>query len=183
VAVIGMPFLVLGVPDAKGLRSLAALGAVQLGLPYVLYAWAIKRVTALDSILIPIIEPILNPLWVFLLIGERPGPWGWTLFGLIWGLAVLGIVLKIWFVGRLKGFSIALYLAMGWLVVIALKPLFAMVDHGMIVWIVIGGLCYTLGVIFYALKRMPYHHAVWHLFVLGGSTTHYLGLLFYLAAR
>ncbi len=111
------------------------------------------------------------------------GPWGWTLFGLIWGLAALGIVLKIWFVGRLKAFSIALYLAMGWLVVIALKPLFAMVDHGMIVWIVIGGLCYTLGVIFYSLKRMPYHHAVWHLFVLGGSTTHYLGLLFYLAAR
>jgi len=111
------------------------------------------------------------------------GPWGWTLFGLIWGLAALGIVLKIWFVGRLKAFSIALYLAMGWLVVIALKPLFTMVDHGMIVWIVIGGLCYTLGVIFYALKRMPYHHAIWHLFVLGGSTTHYLGMLFYLAVR
>jgi drug/metabolite transporter (DMT)-like permease len=87
VAVIGMPFLVLGAPDTKGLLSLAALGAVQLGLPYVLYAWAIKRVTALDSILIPIIEPILNPLWVFLLIGERPGSWA-----VVGGLIVLSAV-------------------------------------------------------------------------------------------
>lgn len=109
------------------------------------------------------------------------GPWGWTLFGLIWGLAILGIVLKVWFVGRLKGFSIVLYIAMGWLVVVALKPLFTLVDHGMIVWLVIGGLSYTLGVIFYAAKRMPYHHAIWHLFVLGGSITQYLGILFHLS--
>ncbi len=75
VAVIGIPFLCLGIPDANGLSWLLLLGTLQLGLPYVLYAKAIKRVTALDSILIPIIEPILNPLWVFLLIGERPGRW------------------------------------------------------------------------------------------------------------
>jgi drug/metabolite transporter (DMT)-like permease len=78
VAVVGIPFLAFGIPDTEGLLSLAALGALQLGLPYILYAWAIKQVTALDSILIPIIEPILNPLWVFLLIGERPGPWAVT---------------------------------------------------------------------------------------------------------
>jgi drug/metabolite transporter (DMT)-like permease len=75
VAVIGIPFLSLGIPDAKDLSWLLLMGTLQLGLPYILYAKAIKRVTALDSILIPIIEPILNPLWVFLLIGERPGPW------------------------------------------------------------------------------------------------------------
>jgi drug/metabolite transporter (DMT)-like permease len=75
VAVIGLPFLGYGIPDIKGLFSLAALGTLQLALPYILYARAIKQVTALDSILIPIIEPILNPLWVFLLIGERPGRW------------------------------------------------------------------------------------------------------------
>ena len=109
------------------------------------------------------------------------GPWGWTLFGLIWGLAILGIMLKVFFIGRLKALSIALYLAMGWLVVIAIKPLITLVDHGMIVWIVIGGLSYTLGVIFYLAKRMPYHHAVWHLFVLGGSASHYLGILLYLS--
>jgi drug/metabolite transporter (DMT)-like permease len=75
VAVIGIPFLGLDVPDVRDLSWLLILGALQLGLPYVLYAKAIRHVTALDSILIPIIEPILNPLWVFLLIGERPGPW------------------------------------------------------------------------------------------------------------
>jgi drug/metabolite transporter (DMT)-like permease len=75
VAVIGIPFLYLGVPDVKGLSCLLLMGTLQLGLPYILYARAIKRVTALDSILIPIIEPILNPLWVLLLIGERPGRW------------------------------------------------------------------------------------------------------------
>jgi hemolysin III len=109
------------------------------------------------------------------------GPWGWTLFGLIWGLAITGIVLKVWFVGRFHTFSVILYVAMGWLVVIALKPLFTLVDHRMIMWIVIGGLCYTLGVIFYSAKRMPYHHAVWHLFVLAGSVTQYLGILFHLS--
>ncbi|MBN2224864.1 MAG: hemolysin III family protein [Deltaproteobacteria bacterium] len=109
------------------------------------------------------------------------GPWGWTLFGLIWGLAITGIVLKVWFVGRFNVFSVVLYIAMGWLVVIALKPLFALVDHGMIMWLIIGGLSYTLGVIFYAAKRMPYHHAIWHLFVLGGSISHYFGILLHLS--
>ncbi len=87
VAVIGIPFLRFGVPDAKGFSILIALGALQLGLPYILYARAIKKVTALDSILIPIIEPILNPLWVFLLIGERPGRWA-----MIGGAVVLAAV-------------------------------------------------------------------------------------------
>jgi hemolysin III len=109
------------------------------------------------------------------------GPWGWTLFGLIWGLAIAGILLKVLFIGRLKALSVALYLAMGWLVVIAIKPLITLVDHGMIVWIVVGGLSYTLGVVFYLAKRMPYHHAVWHLFVLGGSASHYFGILLYLS--
>ena len=109
------------------------------------------------------------------------GAWGWTLFGLIWGLAITGIVLKVAFIGRFKAFSVALYIAMGWLVVIAVKPLLAVADRGMMVWLVIGGLSYTLGVIFYAAKRMPYHHAIWHLFVIGGSITQYFGILFHLS--
>jgi drug/metabolite transporter (DMT)-like permease len=75
VAVVGVPFIAVHIPDSKSILLLFILGTVQLGLPYVFYAKAIQHVTALDSILIPIIEPILNPLWVFLLIGERPGPW------------------------------------------------------------------------------------------------------------
>lgn len=87
VAVIGVPFLYLGLPGVKDLSWLLLLGALQLGLPYVLYARAIRRVTALDSIMVPIIEPILNPLWVFLLIGERPGRWA-----LLGGAIVLAAV-------------------------------------------------------------------------------------------
>lgn len=111
------------------------------------------------------------------------GPLGWTLFGLIWGLALSGIALKIFFIGRLKALSIVLYLAMGWLIVFALKPLITMLDRGLIMWIVIGGLSYTLGMIFYGAKKIPYHHSVWHLFVLGGSVSHFLGMLLYLTGK
>ena len=106
------------------------------------------------------------------------GPWGWTIFGLIWGMAIAGIISKLFFIGKLEVLSVLFYIAMGWLIVIAIKPMMAMVPTGMIVWLVIGGLSYTFGVIFYALKKMPYHHAVWHLFVLGGSISHFMGILF-----
>ncbi len=106
------------------------------------------------------------------------GPWGWTIFGLIWGMAIAGIISKLFFVDRFEFLSVLFYLAMGWLIVIAIKPMVAMVPMGMIVWLVIGGLCYTFGVIFFAMRRMPYHHAVWHLFVLGGSISHFMGIFF-----
>ena len=109
------------------------------------------------------------------------GPWGWTLFGLIWGLAIFGIVMKIAFFDRFNALSVVLYILMGWLVVIALKPLLSAAPLGLMVWMGIGGLSYTLGVIFYAWERLPFNHAVWHLFVLGGSISHFFGMLFHLA--
>jgi hemolysin III len=108
------------------------------------------------------------------------GPWGWTLFGLIWAMAISGIVAKAFLTGKYNLISILIYIAMGWLVLIAMKPLIRMVPHGMIVWLFIGGVCYTLGVVFYAIKKVPYFHFVWHLFVLGGSISHFFGMLFYL---
>ncbi len=108
------------------------------------------------------------------------GPWGWTLFGLIWGLAIIGIVLKIAFFDRFNVLSVVLYILMGWLVVIALKPLLSAAPTGLLVWMGIGGLSYTLGVIFYAWERLPFNHAIWHLFVLGGSISHFFGMLFHL---
>ena len=72
-----------------------------------------------------------------------------------------------------------IYLAMGWLVVVAVKPLFAHVPRPGLLWLLFGGLCYTLGTVFYLWKKLPYHHAVWHLFVLGGSVCHYFAILFY----
>lgn len=109
------------------------------------------------------------------------GIWGWTLFGLVWGLAITGIVLKVVRMDRIKHASLALYLIMGWLLVVAIKPMLAQAPHGLLVWLVIGGLIYTLGVVFYACKKIPFNHGIWHLFVLGGSAAHYFGILFYLA--
>jgi hemolysin III len=109
------------------------------------------------------------------------GPWRWIIFGLIWSLAITGIVLKVVNISKTKKFSTALYIGMGWMVIIAIKPILAMIPTGLLVWLVIGGLLYTLGVIFYASKKIPFNHGIWHLFVLGGSIAHYFGILMYLA--
>lgn len=109
------------------------------------------------------------------------GPWRWIIFGLIWSIAITGIILKVMNISKAKKLSTALYVAMGWLVIVAIKPILAMVPAGLLVWLVIGGLLYTFGVIFYVNKKIPYNHGIWHLFVLGGSMAHFFGILFYLA--
>jgi hemolysin III len=114
----------------------------------------------------------------FVLVPLR-GPWGWSLFGVVWGLAVVGVALKFWFAGRFRLVSTLIYLAMGWLVMIAIKPLVAALPSGGVKLLVAGGLCYTGGAVFYLWKRLPYHHAVWHLFVLGGSACHWAAVFCY----
>ncbi|ACN16470.1 putative hemolysin-III related protein [Desulforapulum autotrophicum HRM2] len=109
-----------------------------------------------------------------------PGAWGWTVFGIVWAMAVAGIITKIFLTGKYDKISVLFYIAMGWLIVIAIKPMLQTVPLKLLVWLLIGGLSYTLGIIFYAWEKMPYNHAVWHLFVLGGSITHFFGILFYL---
>ncbi len=111
------------------------------------------------------------------------GTWGWTLFGLIWGLAVLGIVVdSLHSKGARRILPIAIYIVMGWLVLVAFKPLVAALPHAGILWLVAGGLFYTLGIVFYALdKKLRHAHGIWHLFVLAGSICHYLAVLFYVA--
>ncbi len=111
------------------------------------------------------------------------GAWGWTLFGLVWAMAIGGIGAKIFLVGRLRIVSVLYYAAMGWLVVIALKPLLQAVPMGLFVWLLAGGLSYSLGIIFFAWKKLPYNHAIWHLFVLGGSIAHFFGMLLHLTAK
>ena len=107
------------------------------------------------------------------------GAWGWTLFGLVWGIAAIGIVFKLSYTGRFPRISTIIYIAMGWLAVIAIKPLIDNVPTGGLALILAGGLAYTSGVIFYAWKSLPYSHAIWHLFVVGGSVCHFLCVLFY----
>jgi len=111
-----------------------------------------------------------------LLVAMR-GPWGWTLFGLIWSLAVAGLIFELAFLGRFKKVSLAIYIGMGWLAVIAIKPMLTMLPDGLLVYIVLGGVLYTTGIVFYVSKQLPYHHAIWHLFVLAGSAVHFLGML------
>ena len=110
------------------------------------------------------------------LIGGLRGPWGWTLFGIIWGLALAGIVFKLFFTGRFKLVSTLVYVAMGWLVVVATGPLREALPGTTLAWMVGGGLAYTLGTVFY-LSRRPYAHAVWHVFVLAGSVCHFIAVL------
>ncbi|MDX2437838.1 MAG: hemolysin III family protein [Acidobacteriota bacterium] len=105
------------------------------------------------------------------------GRWGWSLFGGIWFLAVVGILLSTVAHGRWRWLSITLYVTMGWLVVVAIKPLVAALDTPALVLVVLGGLAYTGGLVFYAWKKLPYSHAVWHVFVLAGSVLHYFAVL------
>jgi hemolysin III len=114
----------------------------------------------------------------FVLVTLR-GPWGWSLFGVVWGLAVVGVTLKFWFAGRFRVASTIIYIAMGWLVMIAIKPLMAALPAGGLQLLVAGGLCYTGGAVFYLWRSLPYHHAIWHLFVLGGSVCHWAAVYFH----
>ncbi len=114
----------------------------------------------------------------FLLVTLR-GPWGWSLFGVVWGLAIAGVALKFWFAGRFRLVSTLIYIVMGWLVLVAIKPLRVALPAGGLRLLVAGGICYTGGAIFYLWKRLPYHHAVWHLFVLGGSACHWTAVFVY----
>jgi hemolysin III len=112
----------------------------------------------------------------FLLVHLR-GTLGWSLFGVIWTLAVTGIVIKLFYIQQIKKLSIGLYLFMGWLCVIAMQGLIRTLPPTSFSLLIIGGVLYTAGVIFYSWKRLPYHHAVWHIFVLGGSISHFFSVL------
>jgi hemolysin III len=111
----------------------------------------------------------------FLLVSLR-GPWGWSLFGVVWTIAVAGIVLKVFYTGRCRLLSTILYLFMGWIVLIAIKPLVEALPRSSLILLFAGGAAYSAGTLFYMWKRLPYHHAVWHLFVLGGSVCHFFAV-------
>jgi len=105
------------------------------------------------------------------------GQVGWWLFAAIWSLALLGIVFKLFFTGRFKLLSTLVYVAMGWLGIVAIKPVLAALDDWTFGWMLAGGLVYTLGTVFYHRPAMRYSHAAWHLFVIGGSACHYVAVL------
>jgi hemolysin III len=107
------------------------------------------------------------------------GPWGWAIFGVIWCLALIGTVIQFKKSLRWRYLSMGLYLAMGWTILVAIKPLIASVATTGIILLLLGGLAYTFGILFYRLKSLKFNHAVWHIFVLAGSILHFFAVLFY----
>ncbi|WMI65307.1 hemolysin III family protein [Aestuariibaculum sp. YM273] len=104
---------------------------------------------------------------------------GWPLFWIVWGIATFGVVLKIFFTGRFSVFSTVLYLVMGWLIVFDFTNLNAVMDSNGILLLFAGGLAYTVGIVFYAIEKIPYNHVIWHLFVLAGAVSHFFMIFFY----
>lgn len=110
------------------------------------------------------------------------GPWGWSLFGAVWGLALIGVIQEIWLARGARVLSLVIYVLQGWLALIAVVPLISALTWGGFAWLAAGGLLYTVGIIFYATdEKLRHGHGVWHLFVLGGSAAHYFTVLLYVA--
>lgn len=144
--------------------------------------------TLYHTVQIPRLRPwlrVLDHSAVFLLIAGTYTPFllvalrdlgGWALFAVVWGIALLGIVFKVFFIGKMEVLSTIAYIGMGWMSLVSFKQLLAVVPAYGVAWLIAGGVIYTIGVLFYALEKMPYNHAVWHLFVLGGSICHFVAV-------
>lgn len=114
----------------------------------------------------------------FALISLR-GALGWTIFGIIWGLAILGILFKVFFIHRYEFVSLIFYILMGWLIIIAVKPLITSITMNGFFLLLLGGILYTVGAIFYAWRAIPYNHAIWHIFVIAGCAAMYMSIYLY----
>ncbi len=114
-------------------------------------------------------------------LGVLRGVWGWSLLGGVWSLALVGIVLNAVGGVRYRQFSTAIYLGMGWLMLVVIRPLWMRLPLSGLLWLLAGGLAYTVGVAFFAAKRIPYSHLIWHLFVLVGTSCHFVAVLLYSA--
>jgi hemolysin III len=187
-ALVATPFLVLAAARRGG--AVAIVGAsVFAGTVVVLYL-ASTLYHALPKNEAKRVFRVIDHSAIFLLIagtytpftlGVLRGAWGWTLFGVVWGLAVLGVTLKAVGGIRYPRVSTSLYIGMGWLALIAIRPLWLHVSVAGWVWLIAGGLAYTAGIAFYAAERVRYSHFVWHVFVLMGTTCHFFAVLWHAA--
>ena len=187
-ASIGVPILVLG--SVRRESASAIVGASIFGATMVLLYLASTVYHALPHSLFKQRLRIVDHSAIYLLIagtytpftlGILWGAWGWSLFGVIWGLAIMGIALKTVGGVRFPLLSNFMYIGMGWLAVIALRPLWLYLPSSGWFWLLSGGVAYTAGVAFYAADRIRYLHFVWHLFVLAGSSCHFVAVLWYAA--
>lgn len=114
----------------------------------------------------------------FVLVTLR-GVWGWTIFGIVWGLAIIGLLYKIMFKTKYEVLSTIFYLLMGWIASVAFVPLYHNLPLKGLIGLIVGGLFYSFGIIFFACKKIPFNHTIWHIFVLGGSISHYFTVLLF----
>ena len=193
-----------------GIGSVLSIVALVLMVVYASYnsdAWSIVGVSIFGSTLILLymsstlyhafsngrvkqIFKTLDQSFIYLLIAGTYTPvllitlrntLGWTVFGLVWAMAIGGITHRIFFFDKLKKLSLVSYILMGWLSLIVFKSLLNAAPAELVVWLLIGGAFYTGGIIFYSWEKLPFNHAIWHLFVLGGSFSHFMGIYLYLA--
>ena len=188
-SIVGAPFLIFSAihnGDAKFIVgvSVFSLTTILLYLASTLYhilpAGQLKRIfNVIDhSIIFLLIAGTYTPFTL----GVLSGAWGWTLFGIVWGLAFIGVLLKIFKMASNPIVSNGLYLLMGWVVVIAIDPLMARMPTVGLLWLLAGGLFYTAGIVFFVTdSRIKYGHLIWHLFVLAGTVCHYFAVLWYAA--
>ena len=185
-AVVAAPVLVFSAAQRDGMAAI--VGASVFAFTTVLLYFSSTLYHALARSRAKRVFRVLDHGAIFLLIagtytpftlGVLRGAWGWTLFGLVWGMAFVGVVLKAFGGVRYPRLSTILYLAMGWLIIIVVKPLWLNMPSWGLFWLLAGGAAYTAGVGFYAAKRIRYAHFVWHLFVIAGTVCHFIAVLRY----
>ena len=186
-AVSATPFLIIAAVDRGGIADI--VGASVFAATMLLLYLTSTLYHALPRNKAKRVFQILDHGAIYLLIagtytpftlGVIRGAWGWTLFGLVWGLALVGILLKAIGGVRYPTLSTCLYLAMGWLVLIAVKPLWLLVPSWGLFWLLAGGIAYTVGVAFFVMdERIRYSHFIWHLFVIAGTACHFFAVLWY----
>ncbi|MBW1980620.1 MAG: hemolysin III family protein [Deltaproteobacteria bacterium] len=188
-ALAAVPVLIIAA--VKWYDVTAIVGASVFGVTMVLLYLTSTLYHALPSSKAKRVLQVLDHAAIFLLIagtytpftfGVLQGAWGWTLFGLVWGFACIGIVLKALGGVRYQALSTCLYLAMGWLILIAIAPLWHNMPGWGLFWLLCGGISYTVGVVFFVAERVPYFHFIWHLFVVIGTACHFIAVMWYAAA-
>ena len=181
-ALLGVIALVLLIVDVNHLKPWSLFSVIVYGLSIIILFLASTFYHAVEGGKRKHYFRIVDHISIYLLIAGTYTPvllisltdsLGWLLFWVVWGIAGFGVVLKLFFTGRFEVFSTLLYLVMGWLIVFDFTNVSEALGSNGILWLYAGGLFYTVGIVFYAIRRIPYNHVIWHLFVLGGAICHF----------
>ncbi len=187
-ALLGVVALVLLVLNADKLTPWSLFSVIVYGLSIIILFLASTLYHAVEDEQRKYYFRIVDHISIYVLIAGTytpvlllvlPDSLGWVLFYTVWGIATFGVILKLFFTGRFEIFSTLLYLVMGWLIVFDFSNLSIEMGSDGILWLFAGGLFYTVGIIFYAINKIPYNHVIWHLFVLGGAICHFFMVYWY----